>query len=127
MDDRGRPIPEGGGPGRTPDTGGPELPEQGVLRIAAPVARAAMEDDRLARVEGEGKVAPQVRQLLRDRAEDAVVVETRLADGDDPWIGRPGDDPRPALAVDLGRVVRMDAYRGVQPVEPIHAVECPGR
>ena len=35
-------------------------------------------------VEREREVPPQVRQLVRDRAEDAVVVEAGLADGDDP-------------------------------------------
>ena len=92
-----------------------------------PSARSAVEDGRLARVEGEREVPPQVGQLLRDRAEDAVVVEARLPDRHDPRVGRPGDDPRPALAVDLGRVVRVDPDRGVEPVEPIDAVERPAR
>ena len=127
VDDRGRPVPEGGRPRRTADTGVPELPEQGVLRVASSVAGATVQDGRLARVERQRQVAPQVGQLLGDRAEDAVVVEARLTDRNDPWVGRPGDDPRPAVAVDLGRVVRVDADRGVQPLEPIDAVERPAR
>ena len=62
-------------------------------------------------------------ELVRDRAEDAVVVEAGLADRDDPLVARPVDDLRPAGVIDLGRVVRVDADRGVQPGETLDEVE----
>ena len=74
---------------------------------------------------GEIEVAAQVRQLVRDRAEDAVVVEAGLADRDHALVGRPVGDPVPAGVIDLRGVVRMDADCGVEPVEPTHQVECP--
>ena len=83
-----------------------------------------MEDRGLAGVEGEGQVASQVRQLVRDRAEDAVVVEAGLADRDHPLVARPVDDLGPADVVDLGGVVRMDADRGIEPGEPLDEVQC---
>ena len=115
MDDGRRPVAEGRRPGRAADAGRPQLVEQRVLRVAPAVGRAAVEDRRLAGLERERQVAPQVGELVRDRAEDAVVVEAGLADRDDPRVGGPVDDPRPARVVDLGRVVRMDADRGVEP------------
>ena len=100
-----------------------------------PSRRAAVEDGRLAGLERERQVAPQVGQLVRDRAEDAVVVEAGLADRDDPRVGRPGDDPRPAGVVDLGRVVRMDrrprrratANRSTQPSARSRRGDVPAR
>ena len=48
-----------------------------------------MEDGGLAGLEREREVPAQVRQLVRDRAEDAVVVEAGLADRDDPRVVAP--------------------------------------
>ena len=76
-----------------------------------------MEDRRLARLAGEGEVPAQVRPLGVDRAEDAVVVEAGLADRDDALVGGQRDDAVPAGAVDLGRVVRVDADTDVEPRE----------
>ena len=79
------------------------------------------------RCRARGQVPPQVVELVRDRAEDPVVVEPGLADGDDPRVGRPADDPRPAGVVDLGGVVRVDADRGVEPGEPVDAARARAR
>ena len=61
-----------------------ELREQRVLGVAPPGRRAAVQDRRLAGLEREGEVPAQVGELVRDRAEDAVVVEPGLADRHDP-------------------------------------------
>ena len=74
-----------------------------------------MQDDRLAGVGGELEVAPQVGQLIRDGAEDAVVVEPGLPDGEDPILGRPAGDPPPAGIIDLCCVMRMDPDGDVDP------------
>ena len=83
MDDRRRPLPEGRGPRAPADPGRPELVEERVLAIPSARGRTAMQDRRLAGLERKRQVAPQVRQLVRDRREDAVVVQPGLPDGDD--------------------------------------------
>ncbi len=90
VDDRRRAVPERRGPARVPHPGRAQLVEQRVLGVAPPLGRAAVEDRRLAGLEREREVAPQVGQLVRDRAEDAVVVEPGLADRHDPRVARPG-------------------------------------
>jgi len=84
-----------------------------------------MQDRRLASLERERQVPPQVRQLIGDRAEHTVVVETGLADGDDAIVSRPGDERGPTGIVDLRGVVRMDTDGGIQPGEPIDELERP--
>src|SRR6187397_782554 len=123
VDDRGRTLPEGARPGRTADACGAELCDERVLGVAPAVGRSAMEDRRLAGLERESQVASEVGQLVRDRAEDAVVVEPGLADRHDPRVGGPADDPRPAGVIDLGRVVGVDPDRGIKPRETIDAPE----
>ena len=123
VDDGRRALPERAGPGRPADTRRAQLPDERVLRVTPALGGPAMEDGRLAGLERERQVPTQVRQLVRDRAEDPVVVEAGLADRDDPRIRRPGDDPRPAGLVDLGRVMGMDPDRRVQPREAVDAAE----
>ena len=84
--------------GRSPNAAAHARPPTPAVRSSAssaswasrrPARRAAVQDGRLAGLEREREVAPQVRQLVRDRAEDAVVVEPGLADRDDPRVARP--------------------------------------
>ena len=69
----------------------------------------------LSELGGEAQIATQVRQLVRDRTEHAVVVEAGLADRDDPLFARPTLDGLPAGVIDLGGVVRVHAHRGIDP------------
>ena len=66
--------------------------EQRVLGVAPAVGRSAVEDRRLAGLERERQVPPQVGELVLDGAEDPVVVEAGLADRHDPGVAGPGDD-----------------------------------
>ena len=100
-----------------------ELGEEGVLGVALPGRGAAVEDRGLAGLDGQREVASQVRQLVRDRAEDAVVVEAGLTDRDHALVAGPGHDLRPGGVVGLGRVVRMDADRGIEPGEALDEVQ----
>ena len=127
VDDGGWALPERRCPGWPADTRRAQLRDERVLRVAPAVSRAAMEDGGLAGLERERQVPPQVGQLVRDRAEDTVVVEAGLADRHDPRIRCPADDPRPAGVIDLGRVVGMDPDRGVEPREAVDAAERPLR
>jgi hypothetical protein len=85
-----------------------------------------VEDGRLAGLEREREVPPEVDQLVLDRREDPIVVEAGLADRDDPFVGRLARETRPRCAVDLGGVVRMDADRGVEPRETLDEGERAG-
>ena len=60
VDHRRRPLPERGAPAGVADARRAELRDEGVLRVAPAVGRAAMEDRRLAGLEREGKVPAQV-------------------------------------------------------------------
>ena len=115
VDDGRRSVPEGRGPRRAADAGLHELRHERVLRVASTLGRAAVQDGGLAGRECEREVPAQVRQLVRDRAEDPVVIEPGLADRHDARIRRPSDDPIPPRVIDLGRVVRVDPDRGVEP------------
>ena len=125
VDDGRRAVAERRGPPAVPHPGRPQLGEECVLRVASALGRAAVEDGRLAGLEREREVAPQVAQLVRDRAEDTVVVEPGLADGHDALVERPGRDRSPRLVVHLGRVVRVDADRGVEPRIAVDQRQCP--
>ncbi len=119
VDDGGRPVAERLGPAGLPHPGAAKLLEQGVLGVALPIGRAAVEDRGLAGREREGEVPAQVDELVGDRAEHAVVVETGLADRDDAVVGGAGREGRPRRIVDLGGVVRMDADGRIQPREAV--------
>src|SRR3954468_10919367 len=108
MDDRRWAVAEGRGPFAATDAGRSELRDERILRIAPAGARPAMQDGRLACGEGEVEVPSQIRELFGDRAEAPVIVEPGLADRDAPRVGRPSDDPVPAVRHDLGRVVGVD-------------------
>ncbi len=94
---------------------GPDLRYESILGIPVPSRRSTVKDGWLARVEGEVEVAAQVDQLVRDRAEDPVIVKAGLADREHPWVGRELHYPRPAGVVDPGGVVGMDADGCVEP------------
>ena len=81
----------------------------------APAADRAVKDRRFAGLDGQGEVAAQVVELVRDRAEGPVVVEPGLADCPHPLVGGELHDPRPARIVDPGGVVGVDADRRVEP------------
>ena len=115
--------PKAAGPFGAADTGASELGEEGVLGVALPDRGAAVEDRGLAGLDGECQVASQVCQLVRDRAEDPVVVQARLTDRDHALVAGPGHDLRPGGVVGLGRVMRMDADRRIEPGEALDKVQ----
>ena len=90
--------------GRSPNAARPGRPADArppaARRPARPGRRAGPSAERQWRMAGlpvssaSAEVPPQVRQLVRDRAEDAVVVEPGLADRHDPRVRGPADDPR---------------------------------
>ena len=82
-----------------------------------------MQDRGFAGLGGVAQIAPQIGQLIGDGAEDAVVVEPGLADGDHAVVNGPVADPLPAGVVDLRGIVRVDAHCGIEPSDAPNQVE----
>ena len=96
MDDDRRAIAEGRPPAAPPTPAARSSPSSASWASRRPALDRQCRIAGLPSASARSQVPAQVGQLVRDGAEDAVVVEAGLADRHDPLVGGPGHDPLPA-------------------------------
>ena len=109
MEDGGGPASEALCPGRSPDPGVRQLPDEDVLGVAFSAGRAAVQDERLSGLERQLDMPAEIVELDVGGREAAVMIQAGLTDGDDLRRGRQDRQQLTVAGLHAGREMGVHA------------------